>query len=683
MSFWKNKNAENGWEQIERDKQRKRKLKEKKQEKKLMETKILIKTVDLEKKMREVILSKDIIPILIGIISLILAIVSFNDTLLENIISFRQGVRKLGFMDLIQLLFIGLLVIYGIVILKGKRKSISIKFVNNLICEQYSEEEYTAIFIIKYVFDNIPKVLVFQSERWNNSYFLPYCHYDELLDEYTLKENLKVALAELLEINKQDFELYDDFKKNEYIAIKRNVSHNSDSKINYKFYYVKFINPGIRYKLLSGHSKSFFWKSKYELDNDSMTKFNNHDVLEIIDENALIGQSKSAFKESFLPSYDLTFGYRIIWNLTDVCDFSCPICATNSRKGIVFSKDDGDKEFDRKKEILVNLATINNFIEKIDFSGGDPLREEFDRKIIKLAKKLLPNVDITVTTTGKGMGDLSATELIETAQKCDITYDTPYEICNSKLAMYRPYEYNFSNFRMLERIRNTGIDIIPNIHVPILPSIEIEHIRLILKDINSIAPSTVKFIRFMPVGRAINTLKVNNGTGATSTNSGTSTTNHLLVDVNKKIIDVMTEVEKTIKRENYNLNVEYNCSLGVCKSKNGITERNCQMLSRKLGIDCNGRVYACIWAAYITEYSCGDNYKMNPFYLGDLTQETMYEILVKPATIKLLKKLETMKEGCRVCAFVEYLGKNGQVNITNKDDMVQKMLETSDPLGTF
>lgn len=51
------------------------------------------------------------------------------------------------------------------------------RYTNQLIRKQYDHEEFTAIFIVKTVIENTPKILVSKSELWN-SYMLPYCHYD-------------------------------------------------------------------------------------------------------------------------------------------------------------------------------------------------------------------------------------------------------------------------------------------------------------------------------------------------------------------------------------------------------------------------------------------------------------------------------------------------------------------------
>ena len=529
-------------------------------------------------------------------------------------------------------------------------------FVNHIIEEQYDTEEYTAIFIIKAIFDNVPKILVFRSETWK-SYFLPYCHYDSNLSDDKNKEKIKALIAEQLEVNSSDFEIYDDFSQNGYVAIKKNPSHKSMSKINYRFYYIKFTNPYVGRKFFNSNLQHFSWKSKYELGKDIDTQLNNGDVVNIIDELSLINQSKVAFKERKLSSYEISSNYSIIWNITNECFFNCPICATCSGTG-----ETCNLTYQDKLNILVNLASINGNIVSLDISGGDPLKNEIDRKIIKKAHQILAFTDIKVTTTGKALESISVNEMLETVKKCDITYDIPYEICNNDLQKYREYNYNYYNYRELEKFSNSGVKIELNIHIPILPvTIDEEFISMILDDLNKINPAEVKFIRLMPVGRMTN-----------------------------KNIDEKYQPEKFIEyvgkymdEKGYKFNVKYNCSLGT-RIKDRVDEqktvKKCGMLERKLGIDCNGRVYACIWGAYIREYQ-GDNYKKNPFYLGDLREKTMYEILTDPVTIKFAKLLEKKEDGCRVCAFVNNRGKNADDITIGEAKKI--MIEAQDSLSKF
>lgn len=121
------------------------------------------------------------------------------------------------------------------------------------------------------MFGNVPKILVFRSEICK-SFFLPYCHYDLNLLEEENNAKMKILIAELLEVRVLDFEIYDDFEQKSYVAIKKNPSHKCKSKITYRFYYIKFINPYVDRKFLNSNLQYFSWENRYELGKDRDTQ---------------------------------------------------------------------------------------------------------------------------------------------------------------------------------------------------------------------------------------------------------------------------------------------------------------------------------------------------------------------------------------------------------------------------
>lgn len=615
---------------------------------KLIDTSITLRTKYLNRELKS-FFNLNVKLSFLALLSALLTAITSLTPLEEHIKDESIKLFELSFSEWLPYILAALTIILSISALISTFKTANpVRFINKMIADQYDVEEFTAIFIIKMVFDNVPKILVFRSETWN-SYFLPYCHYDKKSSHSKdFNHNLKIPLAEILEISENDFEIYNDFTQSDYVTIKRNPSHEGKSKINYKFYYVKFNNQYVGQKFISSHNSYFSWKSKYELAKDIDTQLNNGDVLGIIDELSLLNQSKIAFKEQAHGMFDVPSRYRIIWNLTTECYFKCPICATNSGNDIRCTI--SEKE---KMQILINLSSINGYIDHLDISGGDPLKNEEDRSIIRMANQLFPYTPISVTTTGKALENLSVDELIQTVKTCDITYDIPYNICTDELKQYREYQYNYSNFKQLERFSNSGIKIGLNIHIPILPvNIDKETVSTILEDLSKINPAQIKFIRLMPVGRM----------------------GDLPFPDNYDPDKFLQYVKEIMTEKNYKFKIEYNCSLGVKvfeDRKSNETCRNCEMLTNKLGIDAQGNVYTCIWGAYIPEL-VGKPLEENPFYLGDLKKESLYDILTNPQTIKMTKKLKEKNSGCRVCGYI--------ANSTNDSDPVKRMLYSKDPL---
>lgn len=634
------------YEKIKKIKERKKKRPKKKE---LIETVITIRTKDLSKEVKKLCGQNFLLVVLSllgGVLTAWATIAQFGNQILDYFKDFANA--KIPVLAIIPCAIgIAVIVLSIISIIRQFKTYSAVKFVNNIVKNQYDTEKNTAIFLIKDIFDNVPKMLVSWDEGWN-SLFLPHCYYDPKLKDDDAIKKMKSYLAELLEIELADFEIYDDFTRNTYVAIKNNPVDKSMSRNNYRFYYVQFENTYRTRRFLNENMKYFSWKSLYELGNDTDTRLNNGDVISIISEFGLLSQSKVAFKEKKTGSYDITSRYSIIWRISKEGYYTPP------DSGDVCGQDSETFPVD-KNEILLNLSTINGYIDKLDISGRDSLCSADDRAVIRKANQVLPFTDIKVSTTGKVLKNLPFEELIDTVKKCDITYDISYE--NNK-ELDKEYD---QDFRKLEKISNSGIKVELNIHIPVLPlDNEREITAMILEEIDRINPLEVKFFRPMPIGKM-------KGKEADS----------------KRMQSFINSVNDIIGENGYKFKVSYDCSLATCTintGSNGKIIQDCGMLRHKLGIDCDGKVYACIWGAYIQGFE-GGNFENNPFYLGDLTKETMYDILTKSSTLKLLRDMEQMKAGCRVCAYINKI--KGQEAQNEKTEAIEIMLEADDELKLF
>lgn len=73
------------------------------------------------------------------------------------------------------------------------------------------------------------------------------------------------------------------------------------------------------------------------------------------------------------------------------------------------------------------------------------------------------------------------------------------------------------------------------------------------------------------------------------------------------------------------INCKYHCSLRVLQGTTDCVD-GCNMLNRKIGIDCAGNVFACAWAAYLS-LDAEHNIEKNPFYLGNLLKTDLIKLL--------------------------------------------------------
>lgn len=300
-------------------------------------------------------------------------------------------------------------------------------------------------------------------------------------------------------------------------------------------------------------------------------------------------------------------GVRIVWNLTNACPYNCPMCVASANKRI-------EKDIDKIK-ILNSILTVNNNILSIDFSGGDPLATDRDISIIKEASKRLGKDKISISSTGLSISKLSDKDIRELASEYDFTYDFPKKY---KELDIRDKKYNEYNYNQAMRIKKMGLDV--NIFIPIR-NIEDTYYKELANDIVELNPKLVKLLKLMPMGNVISVEKIDS------------------INRAKYLINQIKELE-------YKGKIEISCAM---KAEFKET-KNCNMLSeRKLGLDQYGNLYTCIWAADILEDKAN-----SPFYLGNLLEERLVDILSSNRVKKYISRLEKNRNKCHV---LEYFNK--------------------------
>ena len=297
-------------------------------------------------------------------------------------------------------------------------------------------------------------------------------------------------------------------------------------------------------------------------------------------------------------------GVRIVWNLTNACPYNCPMCVASANKRIEENVD--------KLAILNSILSVNNDIISIDFSGGDPLFNKSDIEIIKEALGKIGKNKISISATGLSISKLSDEEILELAQEYDLTYDFPRKYKDFDI---RDKEYNECNYNQAMRIKKLGIDV--NIFVPIR-NIEDVYYKELASDIVELNPKLVKLLRLMPMG---NNLKINKS----------------------ESIDKCKYLIEQLRNLGYNGKIEISCAMKHEFNEMG----NCNMLSeRKLGLDQQGNLFTCIWAADILE-----DRATNPFYLGNLLEKKLLDILSSNSIKRYKSRLENDRNKCHVLEY--------------------------------
>lgn len=302
---------------------------------------------------------------------------------------------------------------------------------------------------------------------------------------------------------------------------------------------------------------------------------------------------------------------RVVWNLTNICPYNCPMCVASANKRI-------EKSID-KNAILDSILSVDNNILTIDFSGGDPLAVSEDVEIIKKASNILGKDKISISSTGLSLSKMSDEDIKAIASGYDITYDFPKKY---KLLDVRDKRYNECNYDQAKRIKKLGLDV--DIFIPIR-NIEDKYYKVLANDIFELNPNSVNLLKLMPLGNSFDDGKINT------------------VHKSKCLME-------ELKSLGYTGEIKINCAMQEDFKK----ENNCNMLSeKKIGLDHYGNLYTCIWAADIFE-----DINDSPFYLGNLLENKLIDILSSSKVNSYISRLENNRNKCYVLEHYYEINKN-------------------------
>lgn len=487
---------------------------------------------------------------------------------------------------IITLICMGLIAFYFI---KMNKRDLLEEIQDNVI----EKSDHTAIFLISKVhIDKNGKkdVELLTENHGKKEKFLVYLPIEDKvkIDEKALCKNL----ANKLGIGYEHLDI--DLISSDHHYIKRTSMRGQEKLIRYEYYSTK-----INIALENSISRDLQWVYFDELRSDANSQMYNHDVIEYIYQHLL-----NNIQDSFIRFYEEE-RIKIIWNITKKCAYNCQICATNS------IRDELTKS--QKAQALLSILTWpKEKIKELDFSGGDPLYDDDCRDIINYAINELKKEKVYVTTTAKGVEKIenSAGDLAKYLYNCEFTIED-----NTGKNRRNEKEYGLKNEIIIEKYK----DYIHNltINVPIIsPDMPDNEIKSLVAKIANIPvyKKRVLLIRLMNVGKM--------------------TKNY----PDKYDPIHFIEVFKKYANE-YKIQCDLQCALRG-KYKNEF----CNMYTEKIGIDCQGNVFACAWGGYINE-----DVENNPFYLGNLLEMDLYEIMRGTKAIKIKQLIDrNPTTACRV-----------------------------------
>lgn len=416
-----------------------------------------------------------------------------------------------------------------------------------------------------------------------------------------------------------------------------------------------------REKILKKISKSteMEWLSVEEMKTNPSAIKHNYDIIEYL-------ESKIDYLKDSFPREEM----HIIWNITKSCNYTCEICATRDEKRDELS-------LREKLSILNSFSQDRDRIHIIDFAGGDPCTDVDSRNIIQAAIAILGQSSVSVTTTAKGINGLAQEDKQRILGTCELTIDASHEslrrkdvsdeqpspsdgqmsesddMTMQKLTTHRGGSaYSNENYEGIPLFRDVVKEL--TINIPILDDdLDDDEIETLVNKVQRIRVEhpdiTLKahLLRFMRVGSA----QVTD------------------IDTYKKYDPIPVARKIYYKLVDKEIPCSYHCSLRLIDGL-GDKSKGCTMMRRKIGIDCAGNVFACAWGGYLP---C-DNVKNNPFYLGNLTENELADILDLNSSDNY-KKLDTIlgkSKVLRFCPVVSIACGGGLKRDENEDPLAKK-----------
>lgn len=461
-----------------------------------------------------------------------------------------------------------------------------------IIDEAKKKARYTALLIISFQKSKTGEV-TFMTEKQGN--YLVHCDMDPDKEIENQKDNIINYLATTYNIQKNQVVDVIPLSNEPFFSIK--PIHNEETQNGFVFFQIK-LKKKAKQDLVT-HRKAT-WMTIEDMEGMPGLMGRNQDIVMAL--NEIKTKIADTFEDSYGPIH-------VIWNITKKCPYDCAICATH---------DDSRNELstEEKLQVLNHIFSAKDYISTLDFAGGDPMYDSGIRSVILQAINSLGEEHVSVTTTGRGIqaaGNTAEEDISKLLSRCEITVDASHENLasgskNSVFSRNCP-EYCSHNFAQIQSASDNLQDLV--INIPLLDDDlsddEIDNLisKLVkLKQEYSEISIEAQIIRLMPVGSFCSNDEYISQYAAYNP-----------IGLAKKIKSRIDELK---------IPCRYHCSLRILPNIESCDKR-CNMLDRKIGIDCGGNVFACTWGAYLS--MSGRGISENPFYLGNLISSNLKSIL--------------------------------------------------------
>lgn len=287
----------------------------------------------------------------------------------------------------------------------------------------------------------------------------------------------------------------------------------------------------------------------------------------------------------------------IVWDLTTICPFRCPICCMDAKAS--YDSTSKDLDYNQKLSLVDQIHDLAEAYEiKADLSGGEIMTDLRNLDIAEKLSSIITRDKLGISTSGYGITDEIAHRLSSITSEVELTMDTPPGVPYR----LRPLEYAQTAALAVPLLKkynlHTGIQTVLTKSNSSLHNLTALYDWLCTNQVDEWS-----LLRFYPSGR------------------GAQFPQESLTDEElAKIVEMLQVMNyKNTSLTKPTLHFHYT----MMGHADHTTE--CRCVKKSIGIFPNGDVTACFWATDLETQITEDR-----FYLGNVVTETLPDILKGP-----------------------------------------------------
>lgn len=287
----------------------------------------------------------------------------------------------------------------------------------------------------------------------------------------------------------------------------------------------------------------------------------------------------------------------IIWDMTPICPFHCPICCMGAQ--ISHKSSDEELSYGVKYTVVGQIRQLARRLNvSVDLSGGEIMTDPRNLKIAEELSSIVGKENLGISTSGYHIDEKTALKLSQIAGEVELTMDTPPGVPYR----LRPLAYAQTAAHAVPLLKSHGIS--TGIQTVLARSNSTsENLTALYDWLCENNVDTWSLLRFYPSGR------------------GADYPEECLSQA--ELSQVIRFIQKldACNPDAHKPQLHFHYTMQGHKDYS----RECRCVKKSIGIFPNGDVTACFWASDRDTKITDDR-----FYLGNICESTLEDILASP-----------------------------------------------------